>query len=432
MKFDIITIFPDFFRTPLSSGVLGKATESKTLQIDTHDIRDFTEDKHRTVDDKPYGGGSGMLMMAEPVGKAIESARTNDLKSLVILTTPRGQVYDEDTARELAAYDQLIIVCGRYEGIDERVRELYVDLELSIGDYVLSGGEYAACVIVDTVSRHIPGVLGNENSALDESFHQGRLEYPQYTRPPEYKGLEVPNILLSGNHREVGKWRRTESIKKTFRQRPDLLDEAALEMDDKKLIDELKLSQSPSFSVYIALIHYPVYNNRLDIITTAFTNLDIHDIARAAKTYGVKGFYLIHPMAEQQELATRVIKHWTEGPGPQYNTSRAEAIELVDIKDSYEAAVADVEAREGQRPEVVVTDARHRDNTIGHKTLRKMIFQGQKPYLILFGTGWGISEELMSSSNYALNPVEGFTTYNHLSVRSAAAIVLDRLLACKI
>lgn len=432
MRYDVLTIFPQFFESPFSFGILKKAQERGLIEINTHDIRAFAEDKHRTVDDKPYGGGSGMVMKPGPLGKAIESVRIEGARSLVILTTPQGDVFSDGIAREFSEYEQLVIICGRYEGIDERIREIYVDREISIGDYVLSGGEYAASVIIDAVSRFIPGVLGNEESPYDDSFKEGLLEYPQYTRPDVYRGKGVPQVILSGNHREVERWRRRESIRRTFLRRPDLLDKAVLTADDLEFIDELKKQNPPSFRAYVALVHYPVYNKKFKIVTTAFVNLDVHDLARAARTYGIKGFFLVQPVMEQQALVKRVLWHWTEGPGASFNPTRADALRLVRIKNSLDEVVKEIERAEGIRPKVVVTDARPRENMIGYSELRERVSSGKEPYLILFGTGWGITREVMECADYVLKPIRGFTDYNHLSVRSAASIILDRLFSSKI
>lgn len=432
MRYDILTIFPEFFQSPFSFGILKKAQDKGIVDIRTHDIRDYTEDKHRTVDDTPYGGGGGMLMKIEPMASALENIE-NLGKRLVILTTPDGEKFSDKTARELAQYDQLVILCGRYEGVDERIRDLYVDKEISIGDYVLSGGENAASVIVESVSRFIPGVLGNSSSSQNDSFNQGLLEYPQYTRPEEFKGKSVPEVLLSGNHSNIDAWRREESIKRTFIRRPDMLDTAKLNTQDINHIKELKESNSPTFKLYIALIHYPVYNNQFKIINTAFTNLDVHDIARSAVTYGVEKFYLVQPNLEQQKLVNRVLEHWTKGDGASFNKSRSEALHIVELRNTLEDVILEIEEVEGQKPVTVVTDARSADNMIGFEDLRELIFSDkQRPYLLLLGTGWGLTKETMESADYRLKPVSGYTNYNHLSVRSAAAIMLDRLLSCKI
>jgi len=239
MRFDVLTIFPEIFHSYLRYGVLGKAIEKGIIKVSMVNIRDFASGKHKNTDDRPYGGGEGMVMKPEPIYNALKSI-DREQNSLVVLLSPQGERFDQEMAWELSKYDQLILICGRYEGIDERVRILCAEKEISIGDYVLTGGELAALVVIDAVSRLIPGVLGSEFSNLEESFSDGLLEYPQYTRPRVFKGLEVPKILLSGNHEQIRKWRRREAIKRTFERRPDLLKKARLTKDELSFIEELK------------------------------------------------------------------------------------------------------------------------------------------------------------------------------------------------
>jgi len=432
MKYDIITIFPEFFESVLSYGVISRAIDNNIINVNLHDLRKYTEDKHKSVDDKPYGGGSGMLMMPEPISRAIEDVRDTKKKSIVIYTSPTGEKLNDKTVNELSEYEQVVILCGRYEGIDERIKELYVDREISIGDFVLSGGEHAAAIIVDSVSRNIKGVLGNESSAADDSFKNGLLEYPQYTRPEKFKNIAVPPVLLSGHHKEVEDWRKKESIKKTFLNMEEILDDSQLNAEEYEYLGKLQKEYSKNTKVYIALIHYPVYNKDLKKIVTAFTNLDAHDIARAGKTYGVKKFYLVNPVSDQRELVKKVIDHWTVGPGVNFNPTRKEALEIVEVNESIEEIIDDIEKTENVRPKVVVTDARIKSEMVGYKKLREKIFNDDKPFLILFGTGWGLTEEVINSADYILKPVKGYNDFNHLSVRSAAAIILDRLLSSKI
>jgi len=240
MKFDLLTLFPDMFTGPFTESIIKKAVEKGLIDIALHNIRDFAFDKHRVTDDYPYGGGAGMVMKVEPLTACIESIKAVRPLSKVILTTPGGRPLSQSLVQELAHEDGLIIICGRYEGVDERVREIFVDLEISIGDFVLTGGEPAAVVLVDAVSRLIPGVLGSSESALDDSFGNGLLEYPQYTRPPEFRGATVPSVLLSGNHLEIERWRRRESLRRTFLMRPELLDTADLTEEDKQFIRILR------------------------------------------------------------------------------------------------------------------------------------------------------------------------------------------------
>ena len=432
MQFNILTIFPEMFEGVLSSGVIGRAADSGLLNINTYNIRDYTTDKHRMVDDRPYGGGSGMVMKPEPIAAALKDVTNSDDKSKVILLSPGGKTFNNEIAKDLADYETLIFICGRYEGVDERIKEKYVDMELSIGDYVLSGGEYAAMAIIDSVARYIPGVLGNDQSTVDESFSSGLLEYPQYTRPEEFEGSKVPEVLLSGDHGKIDDWRRQKSIEKTFASRPDLIDRNILELDDINTVDNLKRKLEKNSNLYIALVHYPVYNKRLDVVKTSFTNIDVLDMARAGRTYGVKGFYLVHPVAEQRDLIRTVMEHWTKGKGYEYNTSRKESLEYTYISESLSDTIETIEKLEGSKPKIIVTDARNSDKMTGYLEMRETIESDSNPFLLLFGTGYGLIREIIEGSDYNLKPVVGSEIFNHLSVRSAASIILDRLCSVKI
>jgi tRNA (guanine37-N1)-methyltransferase len=243
MKFDILTLFPNMFSSPLRESILGKAIEKELIEIRTINIRNFTSDKHQVVDDTPYGGGQGMVMKVEPIARAIESVKAQNPSAWTVYLTPQGKPLHQDLARRLSTQPHLILLCGRYEGVDERVREFFVDEEISIGDYVLTGGELAAMVVIDAVSRFIPGVLGSDRSAAEDSFYNSLLEYPQYTRPPNFRGHGVPEVLLSGNHSAISLWRRKEALRQTSLRRPDLLAKANLTEEDKKILEEILSSK---------------------------------------------------------------------------------------------------------------------------------------------------------------------------------------------
>lgn len=223
MRIDVITIFPPLLAGAFEHSIIKRARDRGIVELHVHDLRDFTDDRHRTVDDYPYGGGAGMVMKPEPWFRAVETLRSEGNPGRALLLTPQGQRLDQALARRLARQDRLILLCGRYEGVDERVREHLVDEEISIGDYVLSGGEPAAVVLVDALVRLQPGALGSPQSTVEESFSDGLLEYPQYTRPPEFRGWRVPDVLLSGDHGAVARWRRERQIERTRARRPDLL-----------------------------------------------------------------------------------------------------------------------------------------------------------------------------------------------------------------
>jgi tRNA (guanine37-N1)-methyltransferase len=241
LRFDIITIFPGMFESPFNESILKRAHEKGLLEFRTHDLRDYSLNKHKKVDDYPFGGGVGLVMNVEPIARAIEAVKKKVPKARTLLMSPSGKPFNQAKARELSAESNLILVCGRYEGVDERVRLHCVDEEISIGDYVLSGGEIPAMAVVDAVSRLVPGVLGDENSVIEESFSDSLLEYPQYTRPRDFNGYKVPEVLVSGNHKEIRNWQRRESLRKTAEVRPDLLNKHTLTDQDKVALKELNI-----------------------------------------------------------------------------------------------------------------------------------------------------------------------------------------------
>jgi len=240
MRFDILTLFPDLFLPFLHAGVLGRAVKKGLVDVRLTNIRSFARGPHNVTDDRPYGGGNGMIMKSGPIMRALESIERVDGQSLVVLLTPQGQTFQQSMAWELARADQLILICGRYEGVDERVRSDQIQMEVSIGDYILSGGELGALVVVDAVSRLVPGVLGGERSNIEDSFEGGLLEYPHYTRPRNFRGKDVPPVLLSGDHEKIRLWRRTESLRRTLERRPDLLKKARLSKEDKTILAKLR------------------------------------------------------------------------------------------------------------------------------------------------------------------------------------------------
>lgn len=246
MRIDILTIFPGLFPAPLSAGLLGKAIENEIVEVVVTDIRDFATDAHRSVDDAPFGGGPGMVMKCEPLFAAVESLRECNSLERVVLLSPAGRRLTQDIAKAFADAPDMVLICGRYEGVDERVREALCTDELSIGDYVLSGGEFAALVVVDAVSRLLPGVVGDPESVKTDSFYEDVLGAPQYTRPPEFRGLEVPQVLREGDHAAIRRFRRKEALRITRERRTELLDNAELSEEDKKLLQEIDREASDS------------------------------------------------------------------------------------------------------------------------------------------------------------------------------------------
>ncbi|MGA1861903.1 tRNA (guanosine(37)-N1)-methyltransferase TrmD [Deferribacter thermophilus] len=415
--FNILTIFPDMFKSPFEYGVLSKGIENGLFKVNPINLRDFAEDKHKMTDDYQYGGGAGLVMKPEPIVKAARLLKNKE-NSHIILLDPRGKTFNQKKAEELLNYDSLTFICGRYEGVDERVRELVVDEEISLGDFIITGGEFVAMVIIDAVARLIPGVLGDETSNKEESFLEGLLEYPHYTRPYEFEGLKVPEVLISGHHQKINEWRLEKSIKITLQNRVDLIKKSAL---DNVVLSRIKKMRK----LYVGLMHYPMYDKEKNIVATSITNMDLHDISRSCKTFGVKNYYVINPLPAQRDIANRVLKHWQEGYGAFYNENRKEAFGVTKVKESLIEVIDEIEKLEGEKPLLVGTTARKKDNTISFDKLKSLTFE--KPILLLFGTGWGFSDDMLAVCDYVLERIEGFDEFNHLSVRSAVAIILDRL-----
>ena len=242
MQFDVFTLLPEVFPAYLESSIMQRARERGLIDVHVHNIRDYTHDKHHTTDDTPYGGGGGMVMKPEPVFEAVESVLGPETDCPIIMLTPQGRVFNQSIAQELVQHPRLALLCGRYEGIDERIRTNLITDEISIGDYVLTGGELPALILVDALARLIPDVLGDPDGASDDSHATGLLEYPHYTRPPEFRGLTAPDILLSGDHGKIAKWRREQALLRTYNKRPDMLEKAELTKEDRKFLDKLRSS----------------------------------------------------------------------------------------------------------------------------------------------------------------------------------------------
>ncbi len=417
MRFTVVTLFPEIFESVLATSVLGKARRAGLLRVDFVNPRDFTSDNHGTVDDTPYGGGPGMVMKCDILLEAIESVSKASECHRVLLS-PVGAALTQSRVQELAKLDHLLLVCGRYEGIDQRVVDLGIDESLSIGDYVLTGGELGAMVIIDSVARFLPGVLGHADSASDESFSEGLLEYPQYTRPAEFRGAPVPEILLSGHHKKIEEWRGERSLERTAAHRPDLL------------VQQETLVNSLASRCYVILAHHPVLDRNGKVVTTSVTNLDIHDIARSCATYGLAGYYPVSPIRLQREKIDRIIGIWQDEISQVDSDDRSRALGTIAVADSVEAAFAEIRARHKSEPWVVATSAKLASGApqVSYQgLLAERLAEGQAPLVLVLGTGWGLDKHLFSLANQILLPVGGAIDFNHLSVRSAAAAILDRL-----
>ncbi len=417
MQVTVVTLFPEMFESVLSASVLGKARSAGLLSVNFVNPRDFASDKHLSVDDKPYGGGPGMVMKCDTLLAAIDSIGAQS-EGHRILLSPVGKSFSHNRAQELAKEEHLIFVCGRYEGVDQRVVDLGIDESLSIGDYVLTGGELGAMVVIDAVARFLPGVLGHADSASEESFAGGLLEYPQYTRPAEFRGESVPEILLSGHHKKIAAWRHEQSLQRTAEHRPDLL------------AQQSELVAALASRCYVILAHHPVLDRNGEVVTTSVTNLDIHDIARSCATYGLAGYFPVSPIRLQREKIDRIIGIWKDEIFQLGSQDREQALGTISVAGSVESALAEIEARHGAKAWLVATSAQpgSEDKSVGHEALvAQRVADPGRPLAILLGTGWGLDKAMYSLANQILLPLEGNGKFNHLSVRSAAAAILDRL-----
>lgn len=423
MRFHLLTIFPEYFDSPLKIGLLGKAIKGGLIDVKIHNLRDFAEDPHRVIDDAPYGGGEGMVFKPEPLYKAIKYIKDKDPNTKVIYLSPQGKLFHQGLAEELSKEKSLLLICGRYEGIDERIRAHFIDEEISIGDYVLFGGEVASLVLLEAISRLIPGVVGKKDSVEKESFTSNLLKYPCYTRPRDFLGLKVPEVLLSGNHREIEEFRRKESLKLTLERRPELLHKARLSPQDLKILK----TYLETLRLYLFLIHYPVFNKEGERIASAITNFDLHDLGRLGRTYGLKGVYIIQPLEDQRALAEELLHYWLQGKGSQRNPLRKEALKLLKIFSTLEEAIEEVQREEKVKPLLVATDASPKRPSVSAKDIRALLWK--HPIAILLGTAWGLADEVLEKCDLFLEPIWGrLDPYNHLSVRSAASILVDRIL----
>ena len=422
MRFNLVTLFPEYFDSPLAAALMAKARERGIVDFVLANPRDQAQDRHRTVDDRPYGGGPGMVMALDPLARTLEGL---EKPGRMFLLSPAGRPLTQELCRELSGEEAVTVICGRYEGIDARLRDLFPITPLSVGDFVLCGGEAAAACLVEGVARLLPGFMGHEQSGEEESFSAGLLEYPHYTRPEEFRGLCVPEVLLSGDHARIAAWRREQSLALTLARRPDILPQARLCEEDAAFLRSLPRARLGR-NLFLALVHYPVMVKSGEKGAVSLTNLDVHDIGRVSRSYGMGGLYLVTPIEDQQALAHTLIGHWTEGRGRTANPDRGEALDLVRVCADIEEAVRDVAARAGEAPRLVATSARVQGG-LDLGTVREWLADG--PVLLLLGTGHGLAPEVFSRVDGVLPPIRFLDGYNHLPVRSAAAIMADRLLS---
>jgi len=410
----IVTAFPGFFRDFLSESMIGRAIRNGLIRVDVVDLRDFGAGNYRQVDDYAFGGGGGMVLLPEVLEKALDSLQTAKGPAYVVCPTPQGDLLSQEIVETLAARDHLVIICGHYEGLDERFMEKRVDREISMGDFVLTGGEIPAMAVIDAMARLVPGVIGKESAVVEDSFFRGMLDHPHYTRPSEWEGAPVPDVLLSGHAAEIENWRRSEAVARTLARRPELIGRANIRPYLPK-------------GIYAALVHSPVLDRNGEKTTAAVTGLDLSDIGRSCRTYGLDRFLVTTPLASQRELAKTMAAHWTGGAGGDVNPDRKEAFGTMKIFSSLDRAAEWVTRREKEPPLFIGTTARPRKGGFHWLEAKRRILRERKPVVFVFGTGSGLHEEILARCHMVLQPLSGgFGDYNHLSVRTAVGVVLDR------
>ncbi len=433
MHFHLVSLFPEFFSSPLQMALMAKAQEKGLVHVDIHNPREHGYGVHKAVDDRPYGGGPGMVFMLEPILKTIANISKT---GRILVLSPAGRPFNQTMAKELATEQNLTLVCGRYEGFDARLADILPVEYVSMGDMVLNGGEVPALAIMEAVARLIPGFMGKEESGTEESFSHGLLEYPHFTRPENFEGHSVPEVLRSGDHKNIALWRRQQSLSITLRQRPDIFNNAQLKSSDVDYLNNEPRTRLGR-NLFIALVHHPVIIEGKHSGTSSITNLDIHDISRMARTYGLGKFYMVTPLKDQQDVLKGILQHWLHGAANKNHGDRAEALRLVQPAISIEDAVAHITNLTGQTPLIWGSSAKWDDEIKGadKSPMPQYISFAdardqlqERAALLLLGTGHGLAPEVMQGCDALLRPLRYLGDYNHLSVRSAAAIMLDRIL----
>ena len=423
MHVNIVTLFPEFFISPLKTALMGRAVESGVLSFSFFNPRDCALDKHRSVDDRPYGGGPGMVMMLEPLLRCLRGIEN---PGPILVPSPGARPFTQARARELAAGTNMTIVCGRYEGLDARLGELTPLEYASVGEAVVNGGEAAALMMMEAVARLVPGFMGKETSGNEESFSQGLLEYPHYTRPDVFEGVAVPDVLRCGDHAKIAAWRREHSLASTLRLRPELLEEAALDEGDAVFLGAMS-RERPGRNLYLCLVHYPVLLKTKNPGASSLTNLDIHDIGRISCSYGLGGLYISTPLPDQTQILQGILHYWTRGAGAVSNPDRARALSLVHHVPDIAGAAEDIEKHTGQKPLVLGSSAKwHKMPVYTPRVVREKLISD--PVLLLLGTSHGLAPEALAACDGQLRPLRFLDPYRHLSVRAATAAYLDRML----
>lgn len=428
MNISVVTLFPDLYQPFLQTSLLKRATEKNLLSFDVKTLFDYVEPKER-IDGPTFGHHSGMLIRPEVVQRAVEDLDGKHGKSFKIFLSPQGTKLTQPVGKELfdkmSSYQHVMFVAGRYEGVDARVEQEYADAIISVGDFVVMGGDIPAMLLMECLFRHMPGVVGKQESVDLDSFSGAFVDYPEYTKPVHWQGREVPEVLRSGNHLAIEKWREQQAVALTVLKHFDWLRSSNITSAQRAIASK----SIPSH--HVALMHCDIALKDGRVGTTSVTSIDIHDIARSCATYGIKKYFIVTPLIDQQKIVKTILSFWQEKQvGEQYNKDRHEAVRRVEVMEGLQAVIADIEEKEGKTPLIIGTSARFDhglDKMISYHDQARVWQQG-RPVLILLGTGHGMSDQLLAKCDYFLPPLQGFSDFNHLSVRSAAAIIFDKWL----
>lgn len=435
----VITVFPELFAAWSSLSLLGRAQEAGVLKLNTVRLADYAAPKER-IDTPACGPGAGMVLKAPVVAAAIDDVIARYGSGPIIFLTPTGRLLTQRVCQEVMAsfigtphesqpadfVRHMVVVCGRYEGVDARVIGYYHGIEISVGNYIVMSGDVPAQLLIEALVRYLPGVVGDAESVQRDSFSNSLVDFPAYGQPQEWRGLPVPPVLLSGNHAAIERWRTETALYQTVFNHFKWLRTSRLSLVDRVAVHGVMPAH------YLVLMHDQVLIGRKEAVpgTTSVTTIDVHDIARSCATYGVKKFYVVTPLKDQQELLRVFFEFWHTDQGKNYNENRYDAMRCVQVVNSLAEAEADIALiHGGTMPIKIATSARP---VAGVASLgfddQSSAWRSERPVAVLFGTGQGMTDELLHACDYVLTPVHGFTRYNHLSVRAAVAIILDRWL----
>ena len=424
MHISIVTLFPALYEPFLNTSLVHRAVEEQQVAFEVENLFAYCAAKER-IDSPTFGHGAGMLIKPEVVEKAIEKQEAAHGPSYKIFFSPHGKKLDQPLLRQLSdTFHQkkhIMLLPARYEGMDARVEEQYADLVLSIGDYVLMGGDLPAMVLIEGLLRLIPGVVGKQESVEEDSFSGAFVDHPEYTAPVEWKGHVVPEVIRSGNHAEIARWRRTKAALRTVLHHFEWLKAHVTKPDD------IKLAASLIPAHYVILMHSQVMLKEGYEGTSSVTSLDIHDIARSACTYGIKGYFIITPLLDQQRIVERLLEFWQTEVGAGYNPQRYAALKSVVLVSTLDEALQRIEELEHNKPVLIATSAKkHEEVSAITYYDQEKVWTLARPVVLILGTARGLAPSLLARCDFLLGPIKGFSAYNHLSVRSAAAVIFDR------